>query len=277
MTETEYRTAWRAALADLLAKAEVNLPLSSNRLKLAARLALKGDVTFNPDGSATVGSLTDPAKTYRVEHGVCPCKDYTQAPGNLCKHRLAVAMVHRVNALVPEPVRPDDVLDRPLPATSDQTPLPANDTPLAVLRDVAARWDKDDDADAPQLGQRIRDALARGEHASPPAGPLPEAPVSATAKGFKNGQEMMVTIRGYDFDAVKPQIEAALQWLDARKEVTAPPVEMCEQHNVPYNRHEKNGDVWWSHPLAGGGHHRRPDPQRGNSQRRGSRQQRGPR
>jgi hypothetical protein len=105
--------------------------------------------------------------------------------------------------------------------------------------------------------------------------------VSATAKGFKNGQEIMVTIRGYDFDAVKPQIEAALQWLDARKEVTAPPVEMCETHGVPYNRHEKNGDVWYSHPLPGGGHHRRPDPdrpqQRGNNQRRGSRQQRGPR
>lgn len=30
------------------------------------------------------------------------------------------------------------------------------------------------------------------------------------------------------------------------------PVKMCPVHNVPYQRNEKNGDVWYSHPMGGG-------------------------
>jgi hypothetical protein len=76
-----------------------------------------------------------------------------------------------------------------------------------------------------------------------------------------------------------------LQWLDAPKQPeqrqAANENHMCDEHGVPFMRHEKNGDVWWSHPLPNGKHHRMPEPdrpqQRGNNQRRGSRQQRGPR
>jgi hypothetical protein len=71
MTDTAYRTAWRTALADLLAKAKTNLPQSGKRPELGAELVLRGFVTRNTDGSATVGSLTDPAKSYLVKDGAC--------------------------------------------------------------------------------------------------------------------------------------------------------------------------------------------------------------
>jgi hypothetical protein len=250
VTETEYRQAWRAALAELLAKAKTNLPLSGKRPELGAELVLRGCVTRNADGSATVGSLTDPAKSYLVKDGTCDCKDYPAAPNSLCKHRIADAMERRLDALVPKPVVSDDVLDRPLPVPSETAAPPA---------------------------------AAPVEQASPPVGPLPEAPVSITLKGFKNGQEIMVTLRGTEFAAVKDQVEATSQWLDARKEVTAPAVELCPEHGVPWRHHVKGNDEWDSHPLndGSGKHHRRPDPdrpqQRGSGQRRGYQGPRGPR
>src|SRR5262249_20546113 len=158
-------------------------------------LVLRGFVMRNADGSATVGSLTDPAKSYLVKDGTCDCKDFTNgvAPGSLCKHRIADAMDRRLDALVPKPVMSDDVLDRPLPVPAETTASPTT---------------------------------APVEQASPPVGPLPEAPVSITLKGFKNGQEAMATVRDGDLTKALLMAETVIQWLDARKEVTAPPIEL---------------------------------------------------
>lgn len=38
---------------------------------------------------------------------------------------------------------------------------------LEVLERVAARWDKDDEADAPELGAEIRAVIARAKGATP--------------------------------------------------------------------------------------------------------------
>jgi hypothetical protein len=84
------RTAYREAVATVAAKAKTKLPECTTRIDSAVRLVLLGEVTLLPDGTAQVGSCTDPASTYTV-NGTCSCKDYAKAPGHLCKH---VRFVH---------------------------------------------------------------------------------------------------------------------------------------------------------------------------------------
>jgi len=84
------RTAYRAAIAQIAAKAHAKLPECRGRIDSAVKLVLLDEVTLHTDGTATVGSCTDPTKTYTV-NGQCTCKDFERAPGNLCKH---VRFVH---------------------------------------------------------------------------------------------------------------------------------------------------------------------------------------
>src|SRR4030095_7420718 len=93
------RAAWREAVAAIAAKAHAKLPECSGRIDSAVKLVLLGEVTLLPDGTAEVGSCTDPSKTYSV-NGTCTCKDYSQAPGQLCKHRLAYGIARRAQELV---------------------------------------------------------------------------------------------------------------------------------------------------------------------------------
>jgi hypothetical protein len=65
------------------------------------KLVLAGDVAVHDDGTATVASLSDPGHTYRLEQGVCTCKDYAHAPEHLCAHRLSVGFVRKIAELLP--------------------------------------------------------------------------------------------------------------------------------------------------------------------------------
>jgi hypothetical protein len=94
------RTAYRAAIAQIAAKAHAKLPECHGRIDSAVKLVLLGEVTLHADGTATVGSCTDPTKTYTV-NGLCTCKDFERAPGQLCKHRLAYGIARRAQELLP--------------------------------------------------------------------------------------------------------------------------------------------------------------------------------
>jgi hypothetical protein len=84
------RQTFRETVALVAARAHEKLPECAGRIDSAVKLVLLGEVTLLPDGTATVGSCTDPTKTYTV-NGSCDCKDYEHAPANLCKH---VRFVH---------------------------------------------------------------------------------------------------------------------------------------------------------------------------------------
>ena len=60
------RDLFRTTVADLAAKAKATLPDSTGRIDSAVKLVLAGDVALQPDGTAFVGSRTDPALTYTV-------------------------------------------------------------------------------------------------------------------------------------------------------------------------------------------------------------------
>jgi hypothetical protein len=81
---------FREAVAAIAAKAHAKLPECTGRIDSAVKLVLLDEVMLHADGTATVGSCTDPARTYTV-NGRCTCKDFERAPGQLCKH---VRFVH---------------------------------------------------------------------------------------------------------------------------------------------------------------------------------------
>jgi hypothetical protein len=95
------RQQFREALAGLATKTLTKIPALNGRVEKACKLVLGGDVTLADDGTAQVGSLTDPAKSYLVGHGACDCKDYDRAPEHLCAHRLSVGFLRKVQELLP--------------------------------------------------------------------------------------------------------------------------------------------------------------------------------
>lgn len=92
---TDTRQAFRAAVAAVAASAKAKLPESNGRVEKAMALVLAGDVVLGEQHTALVYSQTDADTSYAVRPGFCSCKDFDQAPGQLCKHRLAAAMLRR--------------------------------------------------------------------------------------------------------------------------------------------------------------------------------------
>jgi hypothetical protein len=124
------REAFRSAVADLAAKAAETLPAeSAGRVEAAVKIVLAGDVTLLPDGTATVASGSDPAKSYTV-NGVCSCQDYERAPAHWCKHRISRGMLIRLGRLQPtEEPTPEEI-----------PPMPEPDAAESAARSIDPRW-----------------------------------------------------------------------------------------------------------------------------------------
>ena len=94
------RQAWRAAVAEIAAKAHEKLPECNGRVDGAVKLVLAGDVELLVDGTAKVASQSNGTTTYHIVNGHCDCKDFAKAPHQLCKHRLSAAIARRAQELV---------------------------------------------------------------------------------------------------------------------------------------------------------------------------------
>jgi SWIM zinc finger len=132
MTASAARQQYREVLAGLAAKAKEKLPLSVNgRLESAVKLVLQDEVTVLDDGSITVGSCTDPSKTYALEGLTCSCEDFQhgRSPGGWCKHRIAAGLHKRLHQVLAVP----QVEAPPAPQT---VPEPAPPAPVPVHEPV---------------------------------------------------------------------------------------------------------------------------------------------
>src|SRR5262249_3651822 len=113
------RTIWRQAVAEIAEKAKQTLPECIGRVEAATKIVLAGDVELLPDGTAKVASQSNGTKKYFVVNGECSCPDYSRAPRNLCKHRVAFGIQKRAFALAKQRL---DQLNQPSNGTS-QTPI----------------------------------------------------------------------------------------------------------------------------------------------------------
>src|SRR6266568_2004290 len=92
------RAAWRAAVAEIAAKAKETLPECNGRVDSAVKIVLAGDVALQADGTARVASQSNGTTAYHIVNGACTCKDYPKAPSQWCKHRIAAGLAKRVEA-----------------------------------------------------------------------------------------------------------------------------------------------------------------------------------
>jgi hypothetical protein len=221
------RTAWRAAVADIAAKAKETLPQCTGRVDSAVKIVLAGDVELLADGTATVASQSNGGTAYHVVTGRCDCRDYEKAPHNFCKHRLGVAIARRAQELIKAQ------LDAPANGQAERSAAEMTPEPSPTPNATAGLSEASNAISTP---------------------PLPEAPVSITLKATLHGHEVLVTLRGTDFASVKVQVEAASQWLQAQGG-TAPAADtpQCPKHGVPLQlQHGKDGSTWYSHKTIDG-------------------------
>lgn len=173
-TRTERQT-FRQAVAAVAEKAKATLPDAAGRIDRAVALVLNGEVTLGVGNTATVGSLSDVMTTYAVRVGYCSCKDFDQAPGGLCKHRLAAAMQRRAQELMPPP----SPAAGPLP----EAPASVNCHVTIAGRQVQVTLR---DSDETRLLARLEALLARYPVQPPPA-QAPPAPAAAPAAPTPEG------------------------------------------------------------------------------------------
>jgi hypothetical protein len=130
------RTAWRAAVAAIAAKAKQTLPECNGRVDKAVAIVLSGDVEVLPDGTAKVASQSNGTTAYHVVNGHCNCRDFEKAPHQFCKHRLSVAIARRAQELT-KAKRTDtngqvDAVPQPTPAQSDAPAMPLPEAPVSI-------------------------------------------------------------------------------------------------------------------------------------------------
>ena len=73
------RQAWRAAVAEIAARAKATLPECHGRVDAAVKLVLAGDVELLPDGKARIASQSNGTTQYFVVNGTCE--------GSVANHR----------------------------------------------------------------------------------------------------------------------------------------------------------------------------------------------
>src|SRR6266536_2085122 len=115
--ETPARQAFRAAVAEIAAKAKETLPECNGRVDKAVAIVLAGDVELLDGGKAKVASQSNGTMAYFVVNGTCECRDFAKAPSGWCKHKIAAGIQKRVETRLQSTVL--DVSDAHAPTSSD--------------------------------------------------------------------------------------------------------------------------------------------------------------
>ena len=231
------RQTFRDVLAQAAEQARALLPTEVNgRIESAVRLVLQADVVFNSDGTATVGSASDPMKTYTLAGAACDCQDfaYGKAPDGWCQHKIAANLQRSVERVLARRAAPEPEPEVEMPVDFEM--YPDNDheeTPMPP---------------------------------APAPGPLPEAPASVNCHLTIAGRQVQLTLRGVSEDEVLTRLERVLarypvpqtpapqlspQQLNAMA-MHRPVAGVCPLHQVQMQENEKEGRRWFSHRTAEG-------------------------
>jgi hypothetical protein len=178
------RALWRQAVGEVADRARAALPEANGRIDGAVAIVLQGDVALNADGTAEVGSQSDPQRVYHV-NGACECQDAPRAPhGGMCKHRIARGMAIRAQERLEQLMRHHDA---------------------ERVQSAEDRVQKD-----PSSCTLNTDNLT-----------LPEAPASANAFVVIDGHRVQITVRGTTVQGVLSEIRTVLRQFPATP--TPPP------------------------------------------------------
>jgi hypothetical protein len=223
------RQTYREVLSQAAAQARALLPPEVNgRIESAVKLVLQADVVFNSDGTATVGSASDPMKTYTLVGAACDCQDFTygRAPGGFCQHKIAANLHKSVERVLARRAEPEPEVEPEVEMPADFEMYPDNDHEEVAMPPTPA-----------------------------PA-PLPEAPASVNCHITVAGRQIQLTLRGMDELEVLARLERLLE----RYPVSTPPTNaapeperrFCPTHGTEMQSNSKEGRQWWSHRTADG-------------------------
>ena len=215
LPENPARQAWRAAVAEIAAKAKAALPETVNgRVEKAVQMVLNGDVELLPDGKAKVASQSNGTTQYVVCNGTCECRDFAKAEGGWCKHRAAAAIHKRAMALAKAKL--DTLNDSQATAPSQPPPAQPHTSPAVTST------------------------------------PLPEAPASVNVRLELGGREVQLTLRDSDEGRLLARLDAVLQRFPLVVQPTDD-TPRCPTHGVAMTLHHgKDGRTWYSHKTADG-------------------------
>src|SRR6266849_674679 len=215
LPENPARQAWRAAVAEIAAKAKAALPETVNgRVEKAVQMVLNGDVELLPDGKAKVASQSNGTTQYVVCNGTCECRDFAKAEGGWCKHRAAAAIHKRAMALAKAKL--DTLNDSQATAPSQPPPAQPHTSPAVTST------------------------------------PLPEAPASVNVRLELGGREVQLTLRDSDEGRLLARLDAVLQRFPLVVQPTDD-TPRCPTHGVVMTLHHgKDGSTWYSHKTADG-------------------------
>jgi hypothetical protein len=224
--ENPVRKAWREAVDEIAEKAKVALPECNGRVESAVKIVLNGDVELLEGTKAKVASQSNGTTKYFIVNGECTCKDYSKAPSNWCKHRIAAGIAKRAYTLAKQRLdqldsAQNDITQSTPEQSSPETPVPAQDTTTAL------------------------------------ALPLPEAPASANVHVMLAGRQVQVTLRDSDEQRLLQRLET---WLSrfpveepAEPETTTPPPDnWCPIHQCQTKKYSNEKGSWFSHKTANG-------------------------
>jgi hypothetical protein len=212
-THHDARAAYRAAVAEIAAKAHEKLPECNGRVDKAVAIVLAGDVELLPDGTARVASQSNGTTQYVVCNGVCTCRDYEQAPHNLCKHRLSAAIARRAQELTKAKLADTNgqapAQSQPAQPDAPTTPLP--EAPVSITMK----------------------ALLHGHE------------VLVTLRGTDFASVKAQVEQASEWLRVQAPAQAPAQH-------TKQPQGWCAKHSVQMKLNHKEGRSWWSHNTTDG-------------------------
>jgi hypothetical protein len=212
--ETSTRRAWRAAVAEIAAKAHEKLPECNGRIDSAVKLVLAGDVDLQADGTARVASQSNGQTIYHMVNGSCDCKDFAKAPHSFCKHRLSAAIARRAQELVNAPLDAGangqaEAPHRPVQPDAPTAPLP--EAPVSITLKATLH------------GHEVLVTLRGTDFAS----------VKAQVEAASEWLTMQTP--------AQPPTQSTEQ-----------PEGWCRKHGVQMTQNHKEGRIWYSHKTAEG-------------------------
>jgi hypothetical protein len=208
------RAAFRAAVADIAAKAHEKLPECQGRIDSAVKIVLAGDVDLQADGTAKVASQSNGTTTYHIVNGHCDCKDFAKAPHQFCKHRLSAAIARRAQELVKAKLDASTngqatAQDQPAQPPAPTTPLP--EAPVSITLK----------------------AMLHGHE------------VLVTLRGTDFASVKAQIEQASEWLTVQAPAQSSTQ-------SPAHPEGWCSTHGVQMRQNHKDGRSWWSHKTAEG-------------------------
>ncbi|ETW93844.1 MAG: hypothetical protein ETSY1_37485 [Candidatus Entotheonella factor] len=224
---TSEAQAWHEAVDAVVARARKYYGKSlDNRITQARHYLLSDDMEV--DGQfAYIASESYPGTQYTVSNDGCDCQDAEHtAPQGLCAHRLAWD-IYRSACKQGQPPRREAPEPIPNPYTDPAPPMvePIYEAPMSItMRGTLAG---------------IPDTLVtiRGRNMKE---------IAARAAAVKAGAECLAGMFDDDAPASEPPEEPPEPAGSTDEEEGDP---YCYKHDTPYVRHEKDGQIWWSHRV----------------------------